>query len=750
MIGMKKKTNKAIAIFIALSMTLSSTVYAEEIAEIEDDIIVAEEGGEEAGSRINSMLAEADSLIYDTDLGLTDSEVTAILAETADGISSLTAGEDYVSDEAFFTTDSEEKAQEVAEEYGAELASYGEGVAVLKFDRDIKDVFSEAANETKSSVLIQPNLIGHIDDEIKTADDDAELIDSENDDKDVSVESLSGHNDKYIEKQWFLDAISTNEAWSVTKGSGAKVAILDTGCDIDHEDLKGNIAEVYNVVNDTTDVTDNNGHGTHCAGTVAAAVDNGIGVAGVAPEAKLYIVKVTDDGNITIANMIKGLNKAAEWDVDVASMSFSFTFFILYLNLIATMQNVMNAVHNGGTVIVASAGNDHSMNNHYPAALNNVISVASAGYGMYQYHYSKEHTYSPLDPELAWYSNAAPTVDIIAPGGSASETDSSGNVRYSEYDNLSTIPRTISGNGYLSEGYGYMAGTSMATPVAAGVAALIYSANQDFINNNSEASAIAVEKKLIGSSDGKTYNCYYYHKKVTSGCLNACKAVSGDAKSGVFIFKRKDGTLIQNNSTAYISKGVGEKLTIVGADGKALDKAELKSIEWTSSNNDSFSFKNRKLKVNKNARFGDSTTITAACNGETITIEFIALEKIKKIGYRVSSNFYNKYVVSASVNEKIDISDVDNIMNPEGGLLTGHMACAFYDLKKAKSHDRGTRTEEYAYCFWKYGYYISADKKTTKMIKGTTFTPTKKGTYKIRFVFKDGSKKFFTVIYKVK
>ena len=355
---MRGRLNKLLAIFLTVTITSASLCYAEDITEVSANESSTVETGEEASetitgdgeeevsansaedneavetasaadeevsveaveNRISSIFNESDSIVYDTELGLDAVETASVLSKTADELSALTAGEDYVEDEAYFTCDSEEKAKEVAAEYGAELKSYIQNVAIIKFDKNISEAFSSASESVRSDTLIHPNYISTID-SFETEDNAKDLTFKE---IELNTEEISPQavNDTHRGLQWYLDAIHADEAWTVAKGSGVKVSVIDTGIDMDHEDLKANIAATWSAFDGSSNAADTNGHGTHCAGTIAAVQNNGIGISGVAPEAKLYIAKVFIGRQTSTAYLLRGMYKAAEWDVDVASMSF--------------------------------------------------------------------------------------------------------------------------------------------------------------------------------------------------------------------------------------------------------------------------------------------------------------------------------------------------------------------------------------------------------------------------------------------
>jgi major intracellular serine protease len=237
-----------------------------------------------------------------------------------------------------------------------------------------------------------------------------------------------------------VELIQAPKIWGETKGKGITVAILDTGCDVTHPDLREQIIGGRNFTTDdqnNPDVyKDYNGHGTHVAGTIAA-VENNAGVIGVAPQASLLIVKVLDkNGSGRYEWIIEGINYAVEQKADIISMSLGGPEDEPKLH-----EAIQNAVKNNILVVCAAGnegdGTDSTDELGYPGCYNEVISVGAID----------------LERRSSEFTSSNNEVDLVAPGE----------------DILST---------FKDGKYARLSGTSMSTPHVSGALALI----KDFSN----------------------------------------------------------------------------------------------------------------------------------------------------------------------------------------------------------------------------------------------------------------------------
>lgn len=328
-------------------------------------------------------------------------------------------------------------------------------------------------------------------------------------------------NDPAINQAWGLKKSAAAKAWEVSQGSREIiVAVIDTGIDIRHEDLKNNLwknpgetgqdkngrdkatngvdddangykDDVYgwNFVSNRPDLTDNHGHGTHIAGIIGAEAGNGVGIAGISPKVSLMILKYFDPkvpGTDNLRNTIQSIRYAVKMKANIINYSGGGTEFS------ADERAAIAEAEAQGILFVAAAGNERSNSDkhkYYPAdyGLSNIISVTAI---------------DPSTEVLASSNYGTETVDLAAPGQNI----------------LSTLP----GNAY-----GYMTGTSQATAFVTGAAVLVM-AHRNYKDPEE------VKKYILATGDS---DASLVAKTRTSKQLNLFKAVtmldSGIGVSGV-------------------------------------------------------------------------------------------------------------------------------------------------------------------------------------------------------------------------
>lgn len=273
------------------------------------------------------------------------------------------------------------------------------------------------------------------------------------------------------ERNWGLDLCKIDNAWSITKGKGIKIAVLDTGIS-DHVDLKGawDPALTFNFSSDDSWEDRRSSHGTHVAGIIGAR-DNDMGVVGVAPECTIIPMKVLNDsGGGSFDNIVKAIEKAIspEVDADIITMSLGSPS---PPGSPDKVHEVIKKAAQMGKIVLAAAGNDKGPVN-YPAKYDEVIAVAAVD----------------ENGNFAEFTSSGLEVDSLGPGVN--------------------IFSTLNNNRY-----GRMSGTSQACPFIAGLCALILAHDRLNPNDKKINSFIDIIKELDNMSDDSKYVGKYNEKK---------------------------------------------------------------------------------------------------------------------------------------------------------------------------------------------------------------------------------------------
>lgn len=282
----------------------------------------------------------------------------------------------------------------------------------------------------------------------------------------------------YTRYQYNLPLIKADEAWDINLGkSNIVVAVVDTGVDLNHKDFKDKLVTGYNVLTDTNDPLDDNGHGTHVAGIISASTNNTIGIAGVSWNNKIMPIKaIGAEGTGSSFDIAKGIRWATDHGAHVINMS------VGNYHPSGILQDAIRYAYNKGVVLVAASGNDNTSQPSYPAAYPEVISVAAVD----------------QQAQRAEFSNYGDYIEVAAPGVD--------------------IPST-----YIYDEYAALSGTSMACPHVAGLAGLILSVNPKLTNE--EVRAIIRNTSVDAGPTGK--DSEYGH-----GMINVANALQMTLNQG--------------------------------------------------------------------------------------------------------------------------------------------------------------------------------------------------------------------------
>lgn len=286
----------------------------------------------------------------------------------------------------------------------------------------------------------------------------------------VAAPAQAATSDPLRPLEWGMDQVKAELAWPSSTGEGVVVAVVDSGVDLTHPDLRANLVPGATFTgckkgqspcgNGDWRGPDGEGqeldtHGTHVSGTIAAVTDNGIGVAGVAPDAQIMPIKSLEDGSGSFEEIAAGITYAVDHGADVVNLSLGAVPGAQALTITGLDTTVTEAIayaNQQGVLVVAAAGNESFPVCDTPSFEDGALCVTAT---------TREET-------PAWYSNGAIKPDmfaVAAPGGAA--------MAFCEDDVVSTVPVGTGSQACGESDYDYFAGTSMATPHVSAVGALL-------------------------------------------------------------------------------------------------------------------------------------------------------------------------------------------------------------------------------------------------------------------------------------
>ena len=341
-------------------------------------------------------------------------------------------------------------------------------------------------------------------------------------------------NDPYWSKQWSLRKIGVDWAWNTTVSSrNVLVAVVDTGVDYIHSDLADNYSPLgYDWINDDDDPMDDEGHGTKCAGVIAAVLNNSLGIAGVANVSIMAEKSLNAFGIGYCDQLANGIIHAVDQGADIISISWGSYYYS------TLVHEAVKYAYSKGALIIASAGNDHKSGICYPAGYEEVVAVSASG----------------KDDTLASFSNFGRWIEVAAPGVNI----------------YSTAP---------NNSYTYQSGTSMAAPHVAGVAALIWG---KFPNKTRDW--IRMQLRLTSKDLGEAG----FDIKFGYGRVDAKKAVEQNPPThDIVLFSSEYSTYVKPNHYAVFNATVlnfgssseGNLSVQLLVNGMVFDKFDVKFLE---------------------------------------------------------------------------------------------------------------------------------------------------------------------------
>lgn len=455
----------------------------------------------------------------------------------------------YELGEVVYLAETAEEAEKVAAAFGGELGSYSYGVAVINLPEKatVAMAVAAAADMDMNLPAVWPNYYNYLTED--TSD----------------IKAAAGASDPGLANQWQHEYIGTAYAWAAGyKGQDIKVAVIDTGLQRNHEDLSNNAVSGRNFVDEAAGTpydTDNGDHGTHVAGIIAAD-DNGKGGVGIAPDAQVrgYCV-FPAEGGADSADVMRAVAAAVQDGNDIINMSLGSPMYD------GNYEKTINAAYQNGVAVFAASGNEDTSGFSFPASYKGAISVGAVD----------------QNGARAAFSNYGSAVKLSFPGVHI----------------YSTLP----------SGYGYMSGTSQASPAAAGTAAVILSADESIRKKTGKAKVDALLSKMKSSTTKCSSSGMGAGTTWLPGALKIASDISApDAPVITINATPKNGTYTAESVTATLSTK-----TAVGVE------------IWYSTNGKNPTYKNGEVLNASKYTNGTQITLTGA---KKVTIKAFALNPI--------------------------------------------------------------------------------------------------------------------------
>ncbi len=498
---------------------------------------------------------------------------------------------EYEPGEVVYLAETRGEAEQVAAAFGGTLNSYVSEVAVISLPKKATVALAIAAAAEPEIKLpaVWPNYYNYL-----YTDTNAS----------VNPDLPYGY-----ESQWHHEYIGTRYAWAAGyKGQGIKVAIIDTGLTRNHEDLEKNAVNGKTYVNDapgTEHNTDNNSHGTHVAGIIAAD-DNDKGVVGIAPDAQVRGYSVfSAEGICKTSWILSAIKDAVKDGNDIINMSLGSP------NYSQPYENVVNEAYDAGVAIIAASGNDDTNGNNFPAAFANTISIGAVD----------------ENGARASFSCYGSTVTLAFPG----------------VDIYSTLPT----------GYGNASGTSMACPAAVGTAAVILSAREDIRAKTGKARVSALLSAM---------------KSSTNKCVDAGMGVGTTYLPGVLKISTEmtapDAPVIDVVNEASYQRGANKKDYIAESVNVTISSATAVSVDiYYSTNGKAPVYKDGVITNADNEEPYQIGTPIVLSGAKSKTISAIAVNPVSGMVSKAAS----KTVTLTPVPSGVTVTPVDNVKKVVAG-----------------------------------------------------------------------------------